>query len=397
MSRKLRLAVLVSHPIQYFVPLFRLLAQRQDLDFVVLYHTRLGTVPYRDEGFGRDIQWDIPLLEGYPHHFLSDRLENGGCQWRVIPVLLQERPDVLIVHGYTAPTNLLAMLLAKVLGIRVLMRGDTRVQQGHVSAFRRWVKRGVLSLCDGAIAVGSANRDYYLSLGMKEGDVFFAPFSVDNAAFALPVEERETHRAALRHQLGVSGHALLVVFVAKLIRLKRAPDLIDAFSRVRGRLPDAHLVIIGSGEEEAMLKHQASVTAKGYVHFLGFLNQSALPRAFAACDLLVLPSDNESWGLVVNEAMASGLPVIVSDDVGAARDLVANTGAGMVYPCGDIDALEACLEAMLGEEGPRRKMAVRSRDVIQSWDITCTADGIAAAAHQIADKMRCTTNDSSEK
>ena len=384
MSRKLRLAVLVSHPIQYFVPLFRLLAQRQDLDFVVLYHTRLGTVPYRDEGFGRDVQWDIPLLEGYPHHFLSDRLENGGCQWRVIPVLLQERPDVLIVHGYTAPTNLLAMLLAKVLGIRVLMRGDTRVQQGHVSAFRRWVKRGVLSLCDGAIAVGSANRDYYQSLGMKEDRIFFAPFSVDNAAFALPAGDRETHRAALRHQFGISGDAQLVVFASKLMCRKRASDLIDAFSRVRGRLPDAHLVIAGSGEEEASLKHQASETAQGYVHFLGFLNQSELPRTFAASDVFVLPSDNEPWGLVVNEAMAAGLPVIVSDDVGAAPDLVAMTGAGVVYPCGDIDALASCLNTMLGDEGLRRKMAVRSREVIQSWDITCTADAIAAAAHQVA-------------
>lgn len=384
MSSKLRLVVLVSHPIQYFVPLFRLLAQRQDLDFTVLYHTRLGTAPYRDEGFGRDIQWDIPLLEGYPHRFLSDRFKIGGCQWRVVGALLQERPDVLIVHGYTSPTNLLAMLLARMLGIRVLMRGDTRAQQGHVSAFRRWVKRGVLSLCDGAIAVGSANRDYYQSLGMKEHRIFFAPFSVDNAAFALPAGDRETHRAALRHQLGISGDAQLVVFASKLMCRKRASDLIDAFSRVRGRLPDAHLVIAGSGEEEASLKHRASETAQGYVHFLGFLNQSELPRTFAASDVFVLPSDNEPWGLVVNEAMASGLPVIVSDDVGAARDLVANTGAGMVYPCGDIDALAACLDAMLGNEGLRRKMVVRSREVIQSWDITCTADAIAVAAHQLA-------------
>lgn len=383
MSRKLRLAVLVSHPIQYFVPLFRLLAKREDLDFIVFYHTRVGTVAYRDEGFGRDIQWDIPLLEGYPHRFLSDRPENGGCQWGIVRALLHERPDVLVVHGYTSPTNLLAMLLARMLGVRTLMRGDTRIQKGHSSTLRRWLKRAILSLCDGAIAVGSANRDYYLSLGVNAEGVFFAPFSVDNAAFALPILEQEIHRLGLRSELGVPEEALLVLFASKLIRRKRASDLIDAFARVRGQHPRSHLVIVGSGAEEATLRHLASEKGNGCVHFLGFQNQSELPRTFAACDLFVLPSDNEPWGLVVNEAMASGLPVIVSDDVGAAQDLVANTGAGMVYPCGDIDALAACLEGMLGEEGPRRKMAVRSRDVIQSWDITCTADAIAAAAHQV--------------
>lgn len=385
MSASLRLAVLVSHPIQYFVPLFRLLAQRQDLDFTVLYHTRMGTVPYRDEQFGRDVQWDVPLLDGYAHCFLSDRVVYGGFQWRVLGSLMHVRPDVLIVHGYNSQTNFLAMLVSRMLGIRVLMRGDTRAQAAHVSTLKRLVKRGILSLCDGAIAVGSANRDYYRSLGMSEDRIFFAPFSVDNAAFALPSDDRDAARSAIRRHLGVVADALFVVFAAKLIRRKRASDLIHAFARVCDRFPSAHVVIVGSGEAEASLKRQASEIGKGRVHFLGFQNQSQLPQIFAASDVFVLPSQDEPWGLVVNEAMASGLPVIVSDEVGAAPDLVATTGAGMVYPCGDIDALARCLDTIFGNEVLRGTMAARSRALIQEWDITCTADAIFAAARQVAD------------
>lgn len=195
---------------------------------------------------------------------------------------------------------------------------------------------------------------------------------------------------SLRHELGVLRDGTIVLFAAKLIRLKRASDLIDAFSRICGRVPDSHLVIVGSGEEEDNLRRQVAGVADGRVHFLGFLNQTDLPSIYAACDLFVLPSDNESWGLVVNEAMAAGLPVIVSDDVGAAPDLVANTGAGMVYPCGDIDALAACLETMLGDGGLRTRVAARSREVIASWDVTCTADAITSAAQKVAPgKLTC--------
>lgn len=383
MSAKLRLAVLVSHPIQYFVPLFRLLARRQDIDFIVLYHNRLGTVPYRDEGFGRDVQWDIPLLEGYCHRFLSHRIEGGGCQWGVVRELLRERPHVLIVHGYSSATNLVGMLLGRIIGIRVLMRGDTRTHQGRVSIFRRLAKRGILSLCHGAIAIGSENRDYYLSLSMNEERVFFAPFSVDNAAFSLPDDARFAARANLRRELGVPPDALIVLFAAKLVRLKRASDLICAFAQVCDRIPAANLVIVGSGDQEESLRRQASETVQGRVHFLGFRNQAALPRIYAAADLFVLPSDNESWGLVVNEAMASGLPVVVSDDVGAAPDLVANTGAGFVYPCGDIGALATCLEKLLNDPALRKSMGSSAREVIASWDVACTADALASVAHKV--------------
>lgn len=385
----MRVAILLTHPIQYFVPLFRLLGQRRDLDFRVFYHTRLGTVPYRDGGFDRDVQWDIPLLEGYPHRFLSDRSENGGCQWRILWALLQDRPDVLVVHGYASATNLLAMLFARLLGIRVFMRGDTRIQQGRASGLRRWMKRIILSLCDGAIAVGSANSNYYRLLGMQESKIFFAPFSVDNKAFSLPVEDRQVYRAAVRRELGIPDDALVVLFASKLIRRKRAADLITAFSRVYSRFPHCHLVVVGSGVEEVGLRCQASEVAKEHVHFLGFQNQTVLPRTFAACDVFVLPSDNEPWGLIVNEAMAAGLPVIVSDDVGAAPDLVAGTGAGMVFPCGDIDALSTCLEKILGNSVLRQGMAMRAVETIARWDVTCTADAIAAAAWRIVtDKSR---------
>jgi glycosyltransferase involved in cell wall biosynthesis len=379
MDRNMRLAVLVSHPIQYFVPLFRHIAEREGVDLRVFYETRVGIEPYRDDGFGRIVQWDIPLLEGYSHTFLSSRNRNGGLRWSVVGAVLRFRPDVLILHGYTSPTNLLALLTAKVMGCRVLMRGDTRLHAGHVSPLRRWIKRSILGLCDGALSIGSLNRDYYASLGMLRDRIFFAPFSVDNAVFSVSESLRISARRDLRDSLGLPQGTVLILFASKLIRRKRAADLVEAFSGIAAKHPDVHLLVVGSGDQQCVLRDRISELGLERVHLLGFRNQSELPSLYAGCDFFVLPSDCEPWGLVVNEVMAAGLPVIVSDEVGAAPDLVGGTGAGLVYRCGDVQALGNCLESLL-ESGFRQKMAARAVEVIKEWDVSVAADAIVGVA-----------------
>ncbi len=381
-SRSLKLAVLVSHPIQYFTPIYRVLEGTPGVDLTVIFHTRVGVDSYYDAGFGTRLKWDIPLLDGYRSIFLSARTQLGGIQWRIIPVLLKQRPDVLLVHGYNHPTNLIALLVAKLIGCKTVMRGDTRVSAGHPSAsFKSGFKRALFRLVDACLAIGSLNRNYYRSLGVPEARIFFAPFSVDNSKFAL-CDKRAEARAAVRSRYSVAGSAKVVLFVGKLTTRKRAQDVLEAVAILSPKHEDLCLFIAGAGDEESALRVVAERLGIE-VRFMGFKNQSELPEIYAASDIFVLPSEEEPWGLVVNEAMAAGLPVIVTDDVGAAPDLVGGKQTGIVYPAGNIQRLAEALDTLLSDPGKLALYGRNARQLIQQWDVPACAQAIVAAAQAV--------------
>lgn len=381
-DRPLRLGILISHPIQYFVPVYRELARRSEIALTVIYRTRVGVDAYHDPGFGQTVQWDIPLLDGYRSYFLSDKTSLVGFEATVVKELIRHRFDVLMVHGYNSPTHLLAIAVAKLMGTRVLIRGDTRLQQRHLIApfWKRLFKRLLFKAFDGFLAIGSLNRNYYLEYGARPDRVFFAPFCVDNTVFALDSETRQEERRRWREALGLSERCIVVLYAAKFLRRKRPGDLLQAFVAIEARFPEAWLVLAGAGEMEPSLHTQVADLGLQQVRFLGFQNQSALPRLFAGSDLFVLPSEEEPWGLALNEVMAAGLPVIVSDEVGAAPDLVQDKGTGIVYRCGDVEALAAALETLLQSEALRVEMGVKARELISHWDVAACATGIVTAA-----------------
>jgi glycosyltransferase involved in cell wall biosynthesis len=381
-NERTKLTVLVSHPIQYFVPVYRALARVADLDFSVLYRTRVGLDGYLDSGFGRTVQWDIPLLGGYPSTFLSAKTMVRGLEWSVVAHLLKHRPDVLVLHGYNHATNLLALVVAKLLGARVLMRGDTRVSAQHkASGWKARFKRLLFRLVDGCISIGTQNHLYYSTLGVPDHRTFFAPMCVDNRAFFLG-GARSSVRCEQRALLNIPPDARVVLFASKLTERKRAGDLLQAFASLGGTFNDAVLLVVGSGAEEAALRSSAEALGSR-VRFLGFRNQSELPQLYAASDVFVLPSVGEPWGLVVNEAMAAGLPVIVSDDVGAAPDLVEGKDTGLVFPVGDIDRLTRALEYLLDSSEARERMGRNASMLIDRWSVSASADGIAHAARAV--------------
>lgn len=379
---RIKFIVLVSHPIQYFAPVYRALAQHMDLDFTVLYRTRVGLDSYFDPGFGQTIQWDIPLLDGYRSEFLSSKSHLDGIEWSIIPKLLQHRPDVLLLHGYNQATNLLALLVAKLIGTRVLIRGDTRLSAHHGKSawkkqFKQWLFRGI----DGCVSIGSLNRNYYEWLGMPSERIYFAPFCIDNDAFDLGAS-RSMMREKFRRELGIELAARVIVFASKLTVRKRVMDLISAMAGICKSHSDVILIVAGSGSEETALLESAAIKT-GWLRFVGFKNQSELPVLFAASDLFVLPSSDEPWGLVVNEAMAAGLPVIVSDDVGAAPDLVEGKDTGLIFPVGDIRRLADALEYLLDSPEALERMGRNARAIIKEWSVSASAEGIARAVHSV--------------
>lgn len=375
------LMLLVSHPIQYYVPLYRQFTANADLDSVVVYRSRVGVDGYMDDGFGKEIKWDIPLLNGYRYEFLSAKNVNRGIEPRFLVTFFRHRPKVLILHGYDAPANMLYLCVAKLAGTRVLIRCDTRLNTNnlHSAWYKRLAKRLIFGMADGFLSIGSLNRDYYQRHGVPSEKIHFAPFCVDNRFF----ENATAMRAGTRQELGIDQDAIVVLCVCKLIPFKRVGDAIAAVNRLLDEDLNVVLVLVGSGDCESELKQQAGTQLNRGIVFAGFRNQTEMPAMYGMADMFVFPSGEDPWGLALNEAMASGLPAVVSDGVGAAPDLVRHGETGYVYSAGDVDALTSQLGKLVADPTLRRQMGDRARALIATWSVESCVDAMTNAALRV--------------
>jgi glycosyltransferase involved in cell wall biosynthesis len=384
MTSRRRVAFLTSHPIQYHAPLFRALARRPDVDLTVLFGTDQGARAYRDAGFGATVQWDVPLLDGYPHVILPNLNRRGTSAGflglvnpAVIGALRRGRFDALIVHGWAHATNWLAFLTARALGLPLLLRGESNGLR-EPRGWRRPVKGLALRWLFGGtaafLAIGSLNREFYRRHGVPANRIFTVPYAVDNDFFRRAADVLVPQRDALRRQEGIPAGATVFMFCGKLTPVKRPLDLLAAFERLAAA-DRAVLLYVGDGPLRGAIERRAA--GRPQVRVTGFRNQTEMPRYYALADVLVLPSEFEPWGLVVNEALNFGLRVIASDQVGAAPDLVQGEDHGQVVPVGDVTALGRALHACLQCPDPRPRL--HGKRVIDAWGIDAAVDGIVEA------------------
>jgi glycosyltransferase involved in cell wall biosynthesis len=383
-----KLAILNTHPIQYFAPLYRRLAQEPDIDLTVYFCSRQGAEEYVDVGFGERIKWDRSLLDGYEHKFLKNWRAGdqvGGFGSLINPGIVSElrrhRYDALIVNGHNHATYLLAMLAAKTLGTAVMMRCETHLGLQR-SAFKKLVRKPLLSflynrVCDLCLPIGTLNKEFYLFHGVDRNRLFTVPYTVDNEYFTLAA--RQYAGPDLREELGIPQGKPIVLFASKLLSRKRPMDLLLAFHRLQAQGVNAALLFVGSGERELELKNYVREHQLSDVYFLGFRNQSELPKFYSMADVFVFPSENEPWGLVLNEVMCAGLPVVASREIGAVPDLVHHGVNGFTYGAGDIDQLSSCLIQLLEAPEKRRLMAKESRTIIGQWNYEYCVSGIVQA------------------
>ena len=384
-----RLAIVTTHPVQYYAPLFRELGTQGEVRPHVFYGWE-GASKGRalDRGFGTTFAWDVPLLEGYDHTFVDNVSEDPGTHHfrgidapGLVPAVRSWRPDAVLVVGWNYRAHLQA-LRAFSGRLPVLFRGDSTLldERGGPSgrtraALRRVALRWVYGHVDHALYVGQHNRAYFRAHGLREEQLAWAPHAVDNARFAADADTREAEARAWRQTLGIAPGDRVALFVGKLER-KKAPDLLlEAF--LAGDTGFGHVVFCGTGPLEAVLRERAA--GRSDVHFLGFQNQSRMPVAYRLGNALVLPSvgPGETWGLAVNEAMACGRPAVVSDRVGCAPDLVA-PGAGRVVTAGSPTALVAGLRGV-ASPGAAERMSETARNVISAWTLHEAARRIARA------------------
>ncbi len=374
----MRVAVLVSHPIQYYAPLYRRLARELKV-FEVFFCTRFGVRPSLDREFGQVLQYDVPLLEGYAHQFLPSLASAPGPTFwgqlnpGVGRMVTGGAFDAVIVHSYAGATQLQAILGPRPRRVKVLLRGDSNPLPRRPpirSALKGLALRLVFSRVDRFLSAGTANTEYYQQYGVPPDRISLVPFSVDDRFFAERAAADPGEVASLRSRWGFDSEAPVFLFCGKLVPHKRALDAVRALGLMRSRR-QAGLVVVGAGAEELAVRAEVErLGLASRVRMLGFVNQAALPVVYAACDGLVVPSAVEPWGLVVNEAMACGLAVATSDHVGAARDLVRDNG--FTFPVGDVRALAEGLDRWA--ESPEALAAARlaSRRIIAGWSIDAT-------------------------
>ena len=397
---KLRLAYLVTHPIQYQAPLLRLVAAQPDIDFTAFFATDFSARSFTAHDFGQKITWDIPLLEGYRSEVLPQRgpkpaegVEPPLDFWQPRSHGLGERLDrgfdALWIHGYARWHHWTAIAAAKRRGIKVMLRDEATPISAERSALKTAAKRvffeGLRRGVDAFLAIGTLNRRYYELNGVDPARIFSVPYAVDNAHFKRGAEKAAARREAYRAELGLEPGRPIILSCGKLIERKRPLQLLEAFARVHGEpaLPRPYLVFAGDGPLRGAVEARAAEIAPGAMKVLGFVPQSQLPTAYDLCDAFILPSGQEAWGLVVNEVMCAGRAVIASDMVGCAPDLVRPGDNGAIFRTDDIDDMARALREVVGDAQRLAAMGRRSLEIIDRWSFAEDIAGLRAALHAI--------------
>jgi glycosyltransferase involved in cell wall biosynthesis len=403
-TKRVKVAYMVSHPIQYQAPLLRRIAQEHDIELTVFFGSNFSVQEYVDKGFGVDVKWDVPLLDGYRHEFLPsiwDKRRTGPTAQLNYGIFTRLRGnkeadgfDVLWVHGYSTLNTLQAMVVAKALGIPVLLRAESRLARKETGALKRLAKSlffsGLKLLVDAVLPIGSANAAYWRHSMGEELPQFLMPYAVDNDYFQSRSREASSRREDLRRELGLDTSRPVILFASKLQKRKRCEDLLEAYldlcSGIGGG-PVPYLVIVGDGVERAALERRVKESGVSGVRFCGFRNQSELPRFFDLATVFVLPSRDEPWGLIVNEVMNSGRAVILSNDVGCQSDLVTDGVEGCVFPVGDVKALTDALRRVLTVPGTAEAMGERGLKRISEWGYEQDMIGLRQAIASVTRRL----------
>jgi glycosyltransferase involved in cell wall biosynthesis len=365
-----RLGVLATHAIQYQTPLYQELSRRAVVDLEVAFLSQRGARPYRDPGFGVMVAWDIDLLSGYQWILLEHKSRGDKIRWPFALGSWLRRQDIVVLHGHANPEMLFAAAVCRILSVPYLLRGESH--PGTTTTGWRRLARHALAWFTvngavGALPIGKLNAAFYDHYGRLPH--FRAPYSVDNGRFRAASDAARSMRTERLTSLGLDPRLPTAIFSGKLTPRKRPLDPIRAIAHCEGQL---NLLMLGDGPLRSEVRH---FEAQLPVRCLGFVNQADLPGWYATGDVLVLPSQRETWGLVVNEAMACGLVPVVSDAVGCAPDLV--DGIGEIFPVGDIEELANAL-IRATQDTSARSQKIRRR--LEHYTLIETAHGYEQAA-----------------
>ncbi len=375
----MRLAIITTHPIQYYAPVFKLLAQQVEVK--VFYTWGETSMEKHDPGFDKTIRWDINLLDGYNYQWLQNTSSDPGSHHFngiVNPTIIADveawNPNRLLVYcwAYKSHLNVMRHFKNK---LPVLFRGDSTLldeKPGLKNAIRSIYLKWVYNTVDYAFYTGINNKAYFKKYGLRDDQLIFAPHAVDNERFAEP-KDKEADK--LKHLFGLDADGIVILFAGKLETKKDPALLLKAFTNLRAA--NTHLLFVGNGVLKDELKQLAMSNPN--IHFMDFKNQSYMPIIYQACDIFCLPSKGpgETWGLAVNEAMACSKVILVSDKAGCAADLVKPNQNGIVFTAGSIKDISEKLAYLVNKgKAELSQMGKNSKHIIESWNFTNQANAI---------------------
>lgn len=385
-----RFVIVVSHPIQYYAPFYRALTTHTRMNVHAIFASRIGLRALTDRDMGVAIAWKTDLLGGYSHEFLpeAETITHSGF-WNVdnpsvVHALNRAKPDVVLLHGYSNLTTLRALAWCRANGVPVLMISDSSLHIGTAPT-ARVAKAAFLPMLfaqyAGFLSIGDANDKYLRAFGVPVSKIFRVPNMVDDGFWSVR-EHRSATRDAQRARLGLTEHDCAFLFVGKLIPRKRPADIIVSLSKLKTRGVARHPVALFAGSGELMAPLQAAAASHGVdVRFLGFVNIDELPSIYCSADALVHPAEIETFGMIVLEAAILGLPLVLSDRVGAIgpTSIARPDENSLIYACGDIDALADAMGRVANDQTLTERLCERSLAISEELDWRRSVSGTLAA------------------
>jgi glycosyltransferase involved in cell wall biosynthesis len=346
-----RVAVFTTHLIQYQIPLFKELAKQIDLH--VYFGSKHGLNTYYDKDFNKKFKWDISLLKGYKYTFLKNNKKNSPYNFFFnssgIKSIVKKKFDKIIILGWNNIFYLKIFFWSVYYSSKIIVRSENNLckkQNFIIKIFKEVIFRFFFKIIDSFISIGTLNKKFYEHYGVKKKKIFNAPYSVDERFFK-KIKIKNKNRWKKNNNIPTKSKIFL--FVGKLIKRKNVSDLIKVANdkKLHRR---AYLLIVGDGPLKKEFINIINDLMLNNITILGFKNQKELRFYYSLADTLILPSEYETWGLVINEAMSAGLPCIVSNTCGAAKDMIVQYKTGFSYKNGNIDQLIRLMNSVINNK-----------------------------------------------
>ena len=364
------IAWIVSHPIQYYSPLYNKISESNEFDLTVYYLSDFSVKGYVDKEFNREIKWDIPLLDGHKYKFLKNnsfKKTHGSffsyIHFDFIKEIKEKKFDLVVIHGWSSLSHLIAIFTCIATNTPYALRGDTNAFDINrkltlKNKLRNRLLSYIFNKASALFYIGEENKKFYKSFGVKESQLIKMPFAINNdyfEAFNFDLEEK-------RKKLEIAPNQKVILFTGKLISIKQPKLLIESLKGIdRNKYL---LLIVGDGEllnECKLLATKLNINCK----FLGFINQTEIPKFYHLSDIYILPSSKEAWGLAVNEAMNCNCAIIASDKVGSSKDLVKNNG--FIFDSSKVEELTYSIEKLISDDNLLEKFKLESKEIIKNF------------------------------
>lgn len=374
MKRRLTLITEIIAP--YRIPVFNVLAAREDLDLHVIFLSETDPNLRDWLVYKNEIRFSYEVLPSFRRRLGK---YNVLINRRLSSVLARSRPNAILCGGYNYLASWQAQCWARRRSIPFLLwLESTAADQRRQAHIVELLKARFLARCTAFVVPGKASHAYLRQFHVPEASVFIAPNAVDNSFYADSAAQAGAHSDATRASIQLPARYLL--FVGRLVEAKGVFELFDAYATLPHPIRESvALVLVGDGPARSALARRAAQIHPGDIRFTGFIQKEDLPPYYALAETLVFPTHSDTWGFVVNEAMACGCPVIASEVAGCVPDLIDDGRTGKIVPPRDVPQLAATMEYLAGHEEVRSRMSTQATQRIAAYSPETCAHGIAKA------------------